>query len=244
MGERVSSAGTARIRIREVLSADDPSFKIAHELLRHEFPHAEMLPVRAWRNAMRERGEGLWTDVGWHLIVAQRKSHVLAAASGSYLGNVNVGIVGYIAVRAAARTFGLGPRLRRALHRKFETDARHVGHARLGAIVGEVSRTNPWLRTLVRREGAIALDFPYFQPSLGRKHGAVPFVLYYQPLGARKKTLGAAQLRRLLYTMWRRTYRIDEPLANGHFRAMLRSIEGRRSIGQIDLREPSADREH
>ncbi len=244
MGEHVGGAGKTRITIREVLSADEPSFKVAHELLRREFPHAEMLPVRVWRNAMRERSEGLWTDVGWHLIVAERKSRVLAAASGSYLGNVNVGIVGYIAVRAAARTLGLGPRMRRALHRKFETDARHAGHARLGAIVGEVSRTNPWLRTLVRREGAIALDFPYFQPSLGRMREAVPFVLYYQPLGAKQKTLGGAQLRRLLYTMWRRTYRIEEPLANGHFRAMLRSIAGRSRIGQIDLSEPTAAGEH
>ncbi len=217
------------------MAVDDPSFVVAHELLRREFPHAEMLPVKVWRNAMRERREGLWTDVGWHLLVAERQSAVLAAASGSYLGNVNAGVVGYVAVRSAARSLGLGPRLRRALRRKLETDARHSGYKKLGALVGEVSRLNPWLRTLVTREGAIALDFPYFQPSLGGKHQAVPFVLYYQPLGVRKKTLGTAELRRLLYTMWRRAYRIARPLASREFRQMLRSIEGRRRIGTIDL---------
>lgn len=235
MAERVGRATATRITIREILSADDPSFKIAHELLRHEFPHAEMLPVRVWRNAMRERHEGLWTDIGWHLIVAERRSRVLAAASGSYLGNVNVGIIGYIAVQGAARSLGLGPRMRRALRRKFETDAHRARHTRLGAIVGEVRRDNPWLRRLVRSDGAIALDFPYLQPSLGEKHKAVPLVLYYQPLGANRKTLGAAELRRLLYTMWRRMYRIDEPLSNPEFRAMLRSLKGGRRIGEIEL---------
>jgi hypothetical protein len=236
VADRTGRADTSRIRTREILSADDPSFSVAHKLLRHEFPHAEMLPVRVWRNAMRERRAGLWTDIGWHLIVAERKSRVLAAASGSYLGNVNVGIIGYIAVARNARLLGLGPRMRRALQRKFETDAHHAGHARLGAIVGEVRRNNPWLRHVVR-EGAVALDFPYFQPSLGAEKEPVPLVLYYQPLGVAKKTLGVAELRRLLYTMWRRMYRIDEPLANPEFRRMLRSLAGRRRIGQIDPTE-------
>lgn len=234
MPERVRRAGTNRTRVREILSADDLSFNTAYLLLRREFPHAEMLPVRVWRNAMRERDAGLWTDISWHLIVAERSARIIAAATGSYLGNVNVGFIGYIAVSPAVRTHGLGPRLRRALRRKFETDAHHAGHKRLGAIVGEVRRSNPWLRHLVR-EGAIALDFPYFQPSLDDDNEPVPLVLYYQPLGATKKTLGAAELRRLLYTMWRRMYRIDEPLANPEFRRMLRSLEGRRRIGQTDL---------
>jgi len=181
---------------------------------------------------MRERREGLWTDLNWHLLVAERGSAVLAAASGSYLGNVNVGIIGYIAVRPAARSLGLGPRMRRALRRKFEADARQNRRSGLSGLVGEVSHGNRWLRTLVRREGAIALDFPYFQPSLGRKHKPVPFVLYYQPLDRERQSLGAAELRRLLYTMWRRTYRIARPLSHPEFLVMLRSLKGRRRIGQ------------
>jgi GNAT superfamily N-acetyltransferase len=224
-----------RTRIREILSADDPSFRAAHELLRREFPHAEMLPVRVWRNALRERREGLWTDVNWHLLVAERNSELLAAASASYLGNVNAGIIGYIAVRPRARKLGLGPRMRAALRRKLEADARTSGHSALAALVGEVSRHNPWLRNLVRREGAIALDFPYYQPSLGTKHDPVPFVLYYQPLTSIRKSLSASELRRLLYTIWRRSYRVARPLSHVAFRRMLRSISGRRRIGQIPL---------
>ena len=83
-----------RVTVREVHDAGDPAFPVAHKLLRTTFPRAEMLPVRDWRIAMRERRMGLWTDLAWHLLVAERDGEVLGAASGSYLGNVNVGIVG------------------------------------------------------------------------------------------------------------------------------------------------------
>ena len=80
---------------------------------------------------------------------------VVGAASASYLGEVNVMVVGYVAVRADVRGEGLGPRLRRGLRRKCEPDARRVGHSHLKAVIGEVHAGNPWLRSLVHREGAI-----------------------------------------------------------------------------------------
>jgi GNAT superfamily N-acetyltransferase len=225
----------ARITVREILSADDPAFSPAHALLRREFSRAEMLPVRDWRNAMRERREGLWSDIAWHLLVAQRGSTIVAAATGSYLGNVNVGVIGYIAVRPAARASGLGPRMRRTLLRKFAADARRAGHASLTAIVGEVRADNPWLRHLARRESIIALDFPYVQPSLGGTRRPVPLVMYYQSLDRPRTSLGAAELRRLLFTIWRRAYRVSRPLAHPEFRRMLRALEGRRRIGSRPL---------
>jgi hypothetical protein len=228
----VGTAATRRIRIRELLDADDPAFRQAHAFLRSEFPRGEMLPIRDWRNAMRERREGLWTDVSWHLLVAERNGRVVGAASCSYLGNLNLMVVGYVAVHTAARGFGVGPRLRRALNRKCESDARRTGHAGLRAIVGEVQADNPWLRSLVRREGAIALDFDYFQPSLGGGRKPVALVLYYQPLDRPRRSLATMELRRLLYSLWRRAYRVARPLARPEFRRMLRSLQGRRRIGQ------------
>lgn len=227
--------GRSRIVIREILSQHDPAFRAAHALLRASFHRAEMLPVADWRNAMRERQERLWTDVNWHLLVAQRNGALVGAATGSYLGNLNVGIIGYIAVKVPARSAGLGPRMRNALRRRFEADARLTGHARLRAIVGEVREDNVWLRHLVRREGAIALDFPYFQPSLGGGRDVVPLVLYYQPLDRPAKSLGVSEVRRLLYSMWRRAYRVARPLSDPAFRAMLQSLRGRRRVGQRAL---------
>lgn len=224
-----------RISLREVRTGDDPAFGTAHKLLRGAFPRSEMLPQGDWKVAIREREQGLWTDINWHLIVAERGSKVIGAATGSYLGNVNVGVIGYVAVRSGERSSGVGPRLRKRLERAFLHDAERLAGEELRGILGEVQENNPWLRHLVRREGAIALDFPYFQPSLSAKKKPVPLVLYYQPVGDQKKSLSAAELRRLLYTMWRRMYRVGRPLSRPEFRRMIRALDGRRRVGQRRL---------
>ena len=224
-------AGAGRTVVREIRSSADPAFRAAYRLLRAAFPKAEMSPLQDWINALREQEHDLPLDFQWHLLVAQRGSAVVAAASGTYLGNVNVGVIGYVAVRPTARILGLGPRIRRALRRVFERDALRISGRPLEAIVGEVQATNRWLHTLVNREGAIALDFDYVQPSLRRDERAVPLVFYYQPLHKPTRTLSAVYLRRLLYTIWRRAYRVARPLSRPEFRRMLRSLEGRRRIG-------------
>jgi GNAT superfamily N-acetyltransferase len=228
-------ATRSRVTIREIQDERDPAFRAAYRLLRREFADAEMSPLRDWTNALRESRQGLWTDVAWHLLVAMRGSTVLAAASGSYLGNVHVGVIGYVAVRPDARSLGLGPRIRRALRRRFERDAERIDGSSLDAIVGEVKTKNPWLRTLVRREGAIALDFEYVQPALGHHLKPVPLTFYYEPLDRPRQSLDAAYLRRLLYTLWRRAYRVPRPLSRPEFRRMMRSLDGRRRIGQREL---------
>jgi len=232
------SGGRARpvpVRIREIVSTRDPQFIPAHRLLKRIFHAAEMMPRADWADVLRERQLGLWTDTAWHLLVAERGGRAVAVASGMYLGNLNIGVVGYVATIPAARALGLGPRLRRRLRDYLERDARRVLGRSLEAIVGEVRVDNPWLRTLVRRYQAIALDFPYHQPAMGAGGEKVPLVLYYEPLVRVRKSLGAAELRRLLYGLYRRAYRIPRPLARPVFRHMLKSIEGRRRIGQMQL---------
>jgi GNAT superfamily N-acetyltransferase len=224
------------LRIREVTSASDTGLAAAHRLLRGAFHPAELLPRKAWGEALRERAAGLWTDTAWHLLVAEEGNRVLGAASGNYVGSVNVGLVGYVVVDPAARGRGLGSRLRRGLRARFERDARRLRGRPLEALVGEVRADNPWLRHLVAIERVFALDFPYRQPSLGGPAGAaVPLVLYYHPLTRRRRSLPAAEVRRLLYALWRRPYRIGRPLSRPAFRRMLASLEGRRSVGQIDV---------
>ncbi len=214
----------------------------AYRLMRRCFSANEMTAASDWARTMRERERGLWTDLAWHLLVAERGGKVVGAASGTYLGNVNVGVVGYLAVKAGSQGTGLGPRLRRRLVRLFERDARRVLGAAAGAIVGEVREDNPWLRSLVRRQGAIALDFPYYQPALDGKRALVPLVLYFEPCGQARRSLGAAELRRLLYTMFRRAYRIARPLSRPAFQRMMRSLAHRRRIGQRRLPDQASRR--
>lgn len=228
-----------RHRIREVRDGNDPALRTAYRLFQRVFERAEMVAFREWANSIRERNAGLWTDLNWHVFVAEDAGRVTGAASGTYVGNLNVGIIGYVAVRPGLRSRGLGPRLRLRLRDAFVGDAQRLRHRPLAALVGEVRLDNPWLRHLVRREEAIALDFPYVQPAL-RGQPPLPLVLYYQPLLRPRRTLGTAELRRLLYTMWRRSYRIARPLSRPEFRAMLRAIASRRQIGQRVLPPPAA----
>lgn len=230
-------ARAPRLRIRAIHAKTDSAFRSAYRLLTRIFPRAEMLPRTAWEHVLKERDAGVWTDLNWHLLVAEYDGKVVGAATGSYLGNVEVGLIGYIAVDKAARSFGVGPRLRWGLRLAFERDARWLGRRPLKAIVGEVRRDNPWLRSLVGR-GAIALDFPYYQPSLRRRGKAVPLVLYYQALGVSRISLPATEVRRLLYTIWRRAYRVPQPLSSPNFRKMLRALTGQSRIGQLRLVPP------
>jgi hypothetical protein len=216
--------------------ASDPAFRPAHHLLTRIFPLAETTPRAAWKHAMRERAAAVWTDFNWHLFVAESRGRVIGAATGFYLGDCDIGMIGYVAAAAAARSAGIGTRLRWALRLAFERDAARRGR-RLRAIMGEVHADNPWLRRLVA-VGAIALDFPYFQPSLRSRGAQVALVLYYQPLGAARASLPTADVRRMVYAIWRRVYRIRRPLAYASFRAMLRALAGRSRIGQRALAPP------
>lgn len=229
-----SATASPRLRIREIRAETDPAFRGAYRLLARHFPRAERMPPSAWTHVMRERNAGVWTDLNWHLFVAEYGGRIVGAASGAYLGNVNVGLVGYVAVTAGARAHGIGPRLRWALRLAFQRDALRLTGKPLEAMVGEVHADNPWLRRLVRG-GAIALDFPYLQPAMRRRAEEVPLVLYYQPLRMARRAIPAAQVRRLLYTIWRRAYRVGKPLAHPAFRRMLRALEGRERIGQQAL---------
>lgn len=228
-----------RIRIREVRQPDDTGLVRAHRLLARVFPRAELLPVREWRYVLRERQAQVWSDLTWHLVLAEQDGRAVGAASGNYLGSLNVGIVGYVAVAPGRRSRGLGPRLRQRVADLFVADARQIRGRGLDALVGEVHAHNPWLHHLVRRQGAIALDFPYCQPALGRSHEAVPLVLYYQAMRGTRRSLPAAFVRRLLYALWRRAYRVPRPLADPAFRTMLRALARRRAVGQRILPVPA-----
>lgn len=232
-----------RLTVREVIQPTDPALAAGHRLLRGAFHKNELVPASEWRNSLRERAAGLWWDSCWHLVVAERRGVVVGLASGTYLGNVNTGVVGYLAVSESARGFGVGPRLRRRLRGLFHRDARRIARAPLEGIIGEVRADNPWLERLIRRDSALALNFPYFQPSLHATEAPVPLVLYYESLDRVRRRLPAAKIRQLLFTTWRRVYRIARPMARREFQQMLRSLQGRTFVGQVKLKDLPALRE-
>ena len=230
-------AAAPAVGLHEVRSEKEPAFAAAYRLLRGTFPSAKLLAQRDWIEVMRERAAGLWSDTAWHLLVARRGGRLVGVVSGSYLGGLNVGMVGYLAVAHGARAGGVGQRLRRGLHEAFERDARRVHHRKLRAIVGEVHADNPWLIHVVQRRGAIALDMPYFQPRMSWRRPPVRLVLYYQPLGPgpHPRSLPVADVRQLVYAVWRNVYRVARPLSRPAFRRMLAALEERERVGQMRL---------
>jgi len=226
----------ATTSISEIVDPRDPALTPAYRLLSKTFAPGERVDKREWVGSLRENAEGLLSDVAWHLLVAQdADGSVLGLVSGTYLGNVNVGVIGYLAIAPAARSRGLGSRLRARLRSAFARDALRLAGNPLDAVIGEVSPSNRWLRTLATREGVILLDFPYMQPRLRTEDEPSPFTLYYESLGRPRTRLPTSELRKLLYTIWRRIYRIPRPLERPAFRAMIRALEGRRTIGAAKL---------
>jgi hypothetical protein len=57
--------------------------------------------------------------------------------------------------------------------------------------------------------------------------------MYYEALDRVIHRLPASLIRKLLYTLWRRIYRIAQPLSHAAFRKMLADLEGRRYIGAL-----------
>jgi len=228
-----ASSSRPRVRLREVLASDDPAVARAHRLLRTALHSDELVTVADWRHSLAERNAGLWTDIAWHLFVAEQDGRVIGMGSGTYLGNVNIGFIGYLGVAAKARGLSLGTKLRARLRAAFVRDARRVRAGGLGAILGEVRVDNPWLAHLIKDPRILALDFVYRQPGLRPGKHPVSLVLYYETLRGKVPRLPARLVRRLLYTIWRRAYRIDRPLARPTLRRILDSLAQRRWIGEL-----------
>lgn len=221
-----------RTSIREVRDPDDPALKEAYAILSRTFHRGERVALRDWVDSINEKALQLQTDVVWHLLVAEEEGRVIGLASGTYLGNVNLGVIGYLAADQGTRSRGIGTRLRVALRRHFARDATRIARQPLEGIIGEVSASNPWLRSLARRPEVLVLDFMYYQPRLYDDDEPSPFVLYYESLTRIRDRLPVKELRRILYTIWRRIYRVSRPVDRRAFRAMLRTLESRRSVGR------------
>jgi hypothetical protein len=219
------------LRIREVRDPNDQALAGAYRLLQRAFTAGELVRRRDLREAMLERNRGILGEFNWHMFVAERGKVVVGVATISYVGELNVGMIGYLAVRPTERSTGVGLRLRARLLQAVRKDALRIRKRPLDALIGEVRVGNPWLRHLVSAHKALALDFPYWQPSINGTARPVRLVLYYQPTTRNRQSLGVNEVRRLLYVIWRRVYRIPRPMKEPTFRKMLTALHGRRRIG-------------
>lgn len=222
---------TDRPQLRELHHPDDPALLRAYRVLKHSLPASELVRLADFVAGVARRTAGFWADLLWHVIVQEQGKFLTGVVTGAYLTAINVGFVGYLAVDRTLRGIGIGQALRDRLLDVFQRDARRRHHEAVAAIVGEVEADNPWLAKLVREKGALALDIPYYQPSIRPGEAAVPLVLYYQPLGEKRESLPAAEVGALLYQIWRHAYQVVRPWQDPLFTAMLEAIADREEIG-------------
>lgn len=219
------------LRLVEVDDERDEVARDALGLIRDAFPPRERQPLDQIEMEIAEKRLGLLTSYDFHLFAGvSDESTVTAISAGVYLGGVNAGMVTYLAVVPQERGAGTGRRLRVRLQDAFRADARRDGWSDLQWMVGEVRFENPWLQRLVRERGAIPLDLTYYHPGVGPRSGE-RWVLYRQPVGDARVEIPAGEVRRLVYAIWRRAYRVRWPLAEEGFTAMLEELEGRSVVG-------------
>jgi GNAT superfamily N-acetyltransferase len=219
-------------RIIEVQDERGPLAEKALGLIQAHFPPRERQPIEQIAMEIAEKRMRLLTSYDFHLFAAvDEHDEVMAVSSGVYLGGVNTGLVTYLAVAEAYRERQLGRSVRSALVEAFRQDARSLDWSELAAVVGEVRIENPWLRRLVREKAVLPLDLTYFHPGLDPSEGNARWILYRQPIADRRELLPAAEVRQLLYAIWRRAYRVRWPLEREGFIHMLDQLAEREEIG-------------
>jgi hypothetical protein len=152
-----------------------------------------------------------------------------------------MGFIDYLAVDSGAKGQGVGTVLRNQLVDVLREDARKNELEDLTAVLGETREESPWLRRLASL-GAFALDIDYLQPPLEDHKNPVPLVLYVQPVAQPFDSLTTEEVRQVLYTLYRRLYRIPYPLQDPNFRYMLKQLNRRHKVGG-KLIDPNCIRE-
>lgn len=219
-------------RIVEIMDERDPLADAALALIAQSFAQHERHPTSVLREEIAERRLGLLADHIYHLLaLVGPGGEPMAVVAGRYLAGVNAGFVTYLAVRPELRGQGAGLQVRSALVEAFRADARASRRDDLAWVLGEVRLKSAWLHALVSRGRAVPFDFTYYHPGMLPSASDDPYLLYRQPVLDKRSVLATDEVRRILYAIWRRAYRVAYPLRHEAFQAMLDELEGREMVG-------------
>lgn len=221
-----------QVRIVEIRDEREPLAEAALAVIAEMFAAHERQPINELRSEIAERRLGMLSGYNFHLLAAlyEGDDTPAGAIAGLYLDGVNAGFITYLAVRSQHRGRRLARLLRPKLIDVFRADARREEYDDLAWVLGEVRADSPWLRRLIRTRGAIPFDIEYYHPgmSLG---GSERYILYRQPVGDHRRELPADLVRRTLFAIYRRGYRVRYPLNRDIFIHMLDQLEDREQIG-------------
>jgi hypothetical protein len=216
-------------RLLRVLDERDPLAIAAIRLFVQEI--GDVQPTADLLSELEEARRGMFSGGGYHLLVIDDGAAMpAAAAAGIYLRGIRSLFVTYLAVRPDQRRLRRGRQLRAELIRSMREEAVALDGREPRCVFGEVERTSPWLRALVRRGKVLPLDVPYFHPWQPRSTEG-HYVLYREPLEDARAEFSAVEVARIVYAIWRRAYRIRFPLQSDLFRYMMEQIDRRGTVG-------------
>ena len=220
------------VRIVEIRDEREPLAEAALAVIADMFAAYERQPINELRSEIAERRLGMLSGYNFHLLTALYEGDDTPAGTiaGLYLDGVNAGFITYLAVRRQHRGRRLARLLRPKLIEVFRADARREEYDDLAWVLGEVRADSPWLKRLIRTRGAIPFDLEYYHPGMSLGAGE-RYVLYRQPIGDHRRELPAELVRRTLFAIYRRGYRVRYPLNRDIFMNMLEQMEGREQIG-------------
>jgi len=189
-------------------------------------------PTRFLLAELSETRRGVAKGGGYHLLalLAPGDEEPVAAAAGAYLQAVNAGFISYLAVREDQRGRGLGGQLREHLLETFRVQARRERGEELAYVLGEVERESAWLRRLVREGRVMPLDIHYFHPWMSRQRERY-YALYREPMTDKRTELPSEEVARIVEAIWRRAYRIRDPLQRDTYQYMMEQLAERETVG-------------
>lgn len=226
----MEATGLPEHRVVEVTDERSPLARRSINLIQEAI--WDVHPTGFLLRELEETRRGVVRGGGYHLLamLAADAEEPLAAAAGVYLQAVKAGFVSYLAVREDLRGQGLGAALREHLVETFRVQARREGGTELAYVAGEVERESAWLRKMVREGRVMPLDFPYFHPWMARRSEGY-YALYREPLADSRPELPAEEVAQLVDAIWRRAYRVHEPLQRDTWRYMMEQLKDRESVG-------------
>lgn len=218
------------LRCVEVTDERSPTAAAAFQLIEQEFPRQDRHAVEELRAEVEEKRRELLMPYDFHLLaLIALDEAVVAVGVGVYLAGVNAGFIDYLVVREDHRRRGLGHVLRDQLAAAFKANAQSAGYPSLAAILGEVREDSPWLLKLVRSGQAVPLHLTYYHPALPLG-SPTRYILYRQPVGDSRVEFPAGEVRRMLYAIFRRAYRVRYPIQRENFLAMLDELDAREIV--------------
>jgi len=220
------------VELVEILDERDPRAEAALQVIAGAFRRPDRQPLSELRSEIAEIRLDLLSTPEFHLVAAVSSTgEVMGTVCGLYLAGVNAGFITYLAVDPTFRGRGVAPALRSGLVERLRQDARSEGRPDLDCVLGEVRAGNRWLKRLLRRRGVLTFDLEYFHPGMDPTEPHDRYVLYRQPVGDARPDLPASRVRRMLYAIYRRGYRVRYPLQSPGFLHMMNQLERRTTVG-------------